>query len=311
MTSSSRSGSAAWPRSTRSSRRRSPRSRPRAPRTPSCGPAGRAAEKRLNDVREEYEGYIDVLTRGWDAFKGLFPRKIIDDETLWREIADRYGDYFDGGMGADAIKRLIDRIDLDVEEQKLRHADRAPSRGQGAVRPAPPEGDQAAQDRGRLQPPRRPRPPRQRPAGHDPRLGAGDPARAAAHGPARRWPLRHVRPQRPLPPGHQPQQPAQAAARSRRPRDHRQQREAHAAGSGRRAVRQRAAGPARDRAGQPSAQVALRHAQGQAGPLPPEPAGQACRLLGPLGHRGRSRRSSCTSAACPSSWRSSCSSRSS
>src|SRR4051794_7181823 len=81
---------------------------------------GRAAEKRLNDVREEYEGYIDVLNRGWDAFKGLFPRLIIDDETLWREITDRYQDYFDGGMGADAIKRLIDRIDLDVEEQKLR-----------------------------------------------------------------------------------------------------------------------------------------------------------------------------------------------
>ena len=42
-----------------------------------------------------------------------------------------------------------------------------------------------------------------------------------------------------------------------------------------------------DRPRQPSAQVALRHAQGQAGPLPPEPARQARRLLGPLGHRGR------------------------
>jgi DNA-directed RNA polymerase subunit beta' len=80
----------------------------------------RVAEKRLTDVREEYDGYIDLLTRGWDAFKELFPRKIIDDETLWREITDRYSEYFDGGMGADAIKRLIDRIDLDVEEQKLR-----------------------------------------------------------------------------------------------------------------------------------------------------------------------------------------------
>ena len=30
-----------------------------------------------------------------------------------------------------------------------------------------------------------------------------------------------------------------------------------------------------------------RHAQGQAGPLPPEPARQARGLLGPLGHRGR------------------------
>ncbi len=37
------------------------------------------------------------------------------------------------------------------------------------------------------------------------------------------------------------------------------------------------------------AQVALRHAQGQAGPLPPEPARQARRLLRPLGDRRRSR----------------------
>ena len=39
--------------------------------------------------------------------------------------------------------------------------------------------------------------------------------------------------------------------------------------------------------GQPAAEVALRHAQGQAGPVPPEPARQARRLLGPLGDRRR------------------------
>ena len=39
--------------------------------------------------------------------------------------------------------------------------------------------------------------------------------------------------------------------------------------------------------GQPPAEVAVRHAEGQAGPVPPEPARQARRLLGPLGHRGR------------------------
>ena len=38
---------------------------------------------------------------------------------------------------------------------------------------------------------------------------------------------------------------------------------------------------------QPPAQVPERHAQGQAGPLPPEPARQARRLLRPLGHRRR------------------------
>ncbi len=39
--------------------------------------------------------------------------------------------------------------------------------------------------------------------------------------------------------------------------------------------------------GQPGAEVALRHAQGQAGTLPPEPARQARRLLRPLGDRLR------------------------
>ena len=41
--------------------------------------------------------------------------------------------------------------------------------------------------------------------------------------------------------------------------------------------------------GQPAAEVALRHAQGQAGPLPPEPARQARRLLRPFGDRLRAR----------------------
>ena len=39
---------------------------------------------------------------------------------LWRELRIRYEDYFEGGMGAETISRLIDRIDLDVEEVKLR-----------------------------------------------------------------------------------------------------------------------------------------------------------------------------------------------
>ena len=156
-----------------------------------------------------------------------------------------------------------------------------------AVRPAEAEGDQAAQDRHRVQQAQRRRQAGQRPGRHDPRRRAGDPAGAAPDGAARRRPLRHVRPQRPLPPGDQPEQPPQAAARPRRAGDHRQQREAHAAGGRRRAVRQRPPRPARHGPGQPPAEVALRHAQGQAGPVPPEPARQARRLLRPFGHRGR------------------------
>ncbi len=119
------------------------------------------------------------------------------------------------------------------------------------------------------------------------------------------------RPQRPLPPRHQPQQPPQAPAGAQRSRDHHPQREADAAGGGRRAVRQRPPRQDHHRSQQAPAQVAVRHAQGQAGPVPPEPARQARRLLGPLGHRRRPRAASCTSAACRRRWRSSCSSRSS
>ena len=121
----------------------------------------------------------------------------------------------------------------------------------------------------------------------DPRGRAGHSAGAPPDGAARRRPVRDERPERPLPPRHQPEQPAEAAARPRRARDHRQQREAHAPGGRRRAVRQRSPRSRGDRPGQPAAQVALRHAEGQAGSLPPEPARQARRLLGPLGDRRR------------------------
>jgi DNA-directed RNA polymerase subunit beta' len=82
----------------------------------------RAAEKDLVAIRERYEAEADILQRAFDEFRDLFPRKIIEDEMLWRELKDRYGEYFEGGMGADAIKSLIDRIDLDEEEVKLRNA---------------------------------------------------------------------------------------------------------------------------------------------------------------------------------------------
>ena len=62
---------------------------------------------------------------------------------------------------------------------------------------------------------------------------------------------------------------------------------------------------------QSPAQVADRHDQGQAGPLPRKPARQARRLLGPFGHRRRPGTASCTSAACPRRSRWNCSSRSS
>jgi DNA-directed RNA polymerase subunit beta' len=80
----------------------------------------KAADKDLSAIRERYDEELDLVKRAFDEFRDLHPRKILEDEMLWRELRDRYGDYFEGGMGANALKQLISRIDLDEEEVKLK-----------------------------------------------------------------------------------------------------------------------------------------------------------------------------------------------
>ena len=80
----------------------------------------RQAEKELAAIRERSDEEVDIANRSLAEFKSLHSRKIIEDELLWRELKIRYEDYFEGGMGAETITSLIDRIDLDAEEIKLR-----------------------------------------------------------------------------------------------------------------------------------------------------------------------------------------------
>ncbi len=78
------------------------------------------ADKEIAYVRDRFDSKIDLYRRAFEEFRELHGRMIIEDELLWRELKDRYGDYFEGGMGAEAIRKLIDRLDLDQEELKLR-----------------------------------------------------------------------------------------------------------------------------------------------------------------------------------------------
>jgi DNA-directed RNA polymerase subunit beta' len=80
------------------------------------------AERDISSSRERAEAELEIVQRAFDEFRDLHGRKIIEDEMLWRELKDRYGDFFEGGMGAEAIANLIERIDLDEEEVKLRGA---------------------------------------------------------------------------------------------------------------------------------------------------------------------------------------------
>ncbi|MGC2176408.1 MAG: DNA-directed RNA polymerase subunit beta' [Acidimicrobiales bacterium] len=80
----------------------------------------RGTEKELDGVRSRFAEERELAKQAFDTFEGLHSRQIIEDEVLYREMEFRYGDYFEGGMGADAILQLIDRMDLDDEEKVMR-----------------------------------------------------------------------------------------------------------------------------------------------------------------------------------------------
>ena len=79
-------------------------------------------DKDIDTVVKNANDEIDLLDRAWTTLGELYPRMIIDDENLWRELVDRYSDYFTGGAGAEAIKALIDSLDLVKDEAELREA---------------------------------------------------------------------------------------------------------------------------------------------------------------------------------------------
>ncbi len=80
----------------------------------------RGTEKELDAVRSRFAEERELAKQSFDTFEGMHSRQIIEDEVLYREMEFRYGEYFEGGMGADAILQLIDRMDLDEEERMMR-----------------------------------------------------------------------------------------------------------------------------------------------------------------------------------------------
>jgi len=82
----------------------------------------RAVEREITAVRDRAASDIELAKKAFAELSDLHARRIIEDELLWRELKSRYGSYFEGGMGAEAISSLINRLDLDEEETKLREA---------------------------------------------------------------------------------------------------------------------------------------------------------------------------------------------
>src|SRR3989440_1738831 len=93
-------------------------------------------EKMLKDLRKVFESDIadteayiedaaERMRQVWDLFREMKPKDVIADETVFRELKDRFGspfgfgEYFRGGMGAEAVRDLLEQVDLDAERIDL------------------------------------------------------------------------------------------------------------------------------------------------------------------------------------------------
>ena len=77
-------------------------------------------EREMRQLRDRTQRELDRLDEIWTTFTKLAPKQLIVDEVLYRELVDRYGEYFQGAMGAESIKKLIENFDIDAEAESLR-----------------------------------------------------------------------------------------------------------------------------------------------------------------------------------------------
>src|SRR5207249_2696914 len=82
--------------------------------------AKREAQRDVERITEQAKRETDHLDEVLSAFKGLSVKQLVADDAVYRSLRERFGDYFDGGMGAESIKRLLQDFDVDAESEFLR-----------------------------------------------------------------------------------------------------------------------------------------------------------------------------------------------
>ncbi|SER77184.1 DNA-directed RNA polymerase subunit beta' [Actinokineospora terrae] len=90
-------------------------------------------EREMRQLRDRAQRELDRLDEIWTTFTKLDIKQLIADEMLYRELIDRYGDYFTGSMGAEAIQTLARDFDVDAEADILRETIRS-GKGQKKLR---------------------------------------------------------------------------------------------------------------------------------------------------------------------------------
>jgi DNA-directed RNA polymerase subunit beta' len=86
---------------------------------------GKTFEADIADTEAYIEDGAERMRNVWELFKTMEPKQIEHDETTFRELKERFGspygfgEYFRGGMGAEAIRDLLQQVDLDAEKAEL------------------------------------------------------------------------------------------------------------------------------------------------------------------------------------------------
>ncbi|MCL3860036.1 DNA-directed RNA polymerase subunit beta' [Actinotalea sp. K2] len=79
-----------------------------------------SAEREMAQIRKRADAEVERLDAVWDRFKNLKVADLEGDELLYRQLLDRYGNYFKGSMGAAAIQKRLEAFDLVAEADSLR-----------------------------------------------------------------------------------------------------------------------------------------------------------------------------------------------
>jgi len=77
------------------------------------------AERELKQRRDRGQRELDRLDEVWNRFKNLKVQDLEGDEVLYREMTYRFGQYFEGYMGAEAIQKRLESFDLEAEAALL------------------------------------------------------------------------------------------------------------------------------------------------------------------------------------------------
>ena len=79
----------------------------------------------ISDTEAYLEEAGERMQEVWKIFTEMKPKDVVNDETVFRELKDRFGspfgwgEYFRGGMGAEAVRDLLEQVDLAADCEEL------------------------------------------------------------------------------------------------------------------------------------------------------------------------------------------------